>query len=298
MQYEVFYTVATQLSFSKAAEILCISQPAVSKQVKKLEGNLGVALFERKGSQIALTSSGEQLLNHLQKARVLQAEIFADVEIIKDQLKARGELKVGASTTLSLYVLPKILSSFRRNMPNIRILLVNRNSENVLKALINNEIDLAITEAHHDINAVQFERFMEDEIIPVCSSHSHLADTTIDIGQIKNLPLVMRERGSGTLSVLNREFEKIKIKPNDLNITARLGGTEALKNYLVQDTAVGFLSRLAVIKELESKELKEVNIRSFTVKRSFDFVMRKGDEPLGIVKAFIKEAKSHYNHLL
>jgi len=293
--YEVFFEVASHLSFSKAAEALYISQPAVSKQVKKLESELGIALFERQGNIIKLTSSGENLLNYLRKAKTIQKQIQSDIEIIKNQQTAKGELKIGASTTISLYVMPKVLSSFRRKFPDVKLLLVNRNSENILKALLDQEIDIAIIEAHYKINAVHFLPFMHDEIIPVCSRHSPYGKSDVTLKNLKDLPISLRERGSGTHAVLKKNLEDHKLKMGDLNITARLGGTEALKNYLVEDNSIGFLSRLAVEKELQSGSLQEVRIKFLKINRKFEFVMRKGEEIAGITKEFIKEAKSIYN---
>jgi DNA-binding transcriptional LysR family regulator len=293
--YKVFIEVASHLSFSKAAEVLFISQPAVSKHVKKLESEVGLPLFERKGNTISLTTSGQKLLEYLHQAKKIQSQIESDVQIIKDQFKARGELRIGASTTLSLYVLPKILSAFHKNFPNVQLLLINRNSENILDALVNKEIDLAIIESHHKINAVQYQMFMHDEIIPVCASHSPYAEKPIELEQLKNFPVAIRERGSGTLALLSKELAKHHIKHRELNVIARLGGTEALKNFLLEDVAIGFLSRLAVKQELSNGSLREVNIKSFKVVRTFNFLQRKGEGNTGIVKSFIKAAKSYYN---
>jgi len=295
VHYKVFFEVASHLSFSKAAETLYVSQPAVTKQVKKLEGEMGVPLFERRGNVIRLTSSGAKLLTYLRKARIIEKQIESDLEIIKDQIHSRGELRVGSSTTISLYVLPKILSSFRKKFPNVKILQLNRNSESIVQALIYNEIDLAIIEAHHKINAVHFQPFMQDEIIPVCSSHSPFAETEISLDELRNVEIALREMGSGTLAILIKKLESKKIKLGELNIVARLGGTEALKNYLVEDVAIGLLSRLAIKNELERGTLREVNIKSLKIDRKFNFVMRKGEESAGIVKSFIKDAKRHYN---
>jgi DNA-binding transcriptional LysR family regulator len=289
--YKVFTEVATNLSFSKAASALFISQPAVSKHIKKLEAEIGLPLFIRKGNTIGLTSSGDKLLEYLHKAKIIQGQIESDIQIIKSQLKARGELNIGTSTTLSLYVLPKILSLFHKKYPNISILLVNRNSENVLKALLNKEIDIAIIEDHHKINSVQYQHFMDDEIIPVCAKHSPYGESEITAAELKNIPIVIRERGSGTLAVLTKKLESQHIKLGKLNIIARLGGTEALKKFLLEDIAIGFLSRLAVKTELDNGLLREVKIKSIKIERSFNFLMRKGEQSTGIVKSFIKEAK-------
>ena len=293
--YRVFMEVAGHLSFSKAAETLFISQPAISKHIKKLEEEIGLALFERKGNTISLTPPGAKLLEYMHQAKSLEQQIESDVQIIKDQFKARGELKIGASTTISLYVLPKILSQFHRKFANVQLLLLNRNSENILQALVSKEIDLAIIEAHHKINAVRYQPFMNDEIIPVCASHSPYAVRPLDLEQLRSIPIAIRERGSGTLAVFAQELEKHNIKLGSLNIIARLGGTEALKNFLLEDKAIGFLSRLAVKKELASGSLREVSINSLKITRTFNFLLRKGAESTGIIKSFIKEASSDYN---
>ncbi|MBO3699473.1 LysR substrate-binding domain-containing protein [Roseivirga sp. E12] len=293
--YETFYEVACHLSFSKAADVMCVSQPAVSKQVKKLEGELGVRLFERQGNTIRLSPPGEKLLTQLRQARQIEKQIESDIDIVKTQQEARGELRIGASTTLSLYVLPKVLSSFRRKWPQTKITLINRNTENVLKSLVKEEIDLAIVEDKHESNALHYDFFMADTIIPVCSNHSPFAGQKIRLDELMSVPLVIREVGSGTLSAWSRKLNELKVKIGNLNIVARLGGTEALKNFLVEDTAIGFLSPWAIKRELEMGLLKEVDIPDLNVQRSFNFVIRTGETPAGTTKAFVSEAKLIYN---
>ena len=298
LRYEAFFAVAAHLSFSKAAEALFITQPAVSKQVKVLESEIGIPLFQRTGNSISLTSSGEKLFQYLKKAKIIQRQIESDVEIIKNNLTARGELKIGASTTISLYVMPKILSSFHKKFPNVKILLINRNSENIVKALMDQEIDLAIIETHFQINTVHFESFMHDEIIPICAKSSPYAQAEIELEDLKKIPIALRERGSGSLVVLKKALEAKQIKIVDLDVIARLGGTEALKNYLIEGDAVGFLSRLSVKKEIDNGELREVKVKGLQIHRKFNFVVRKGEDSNGLIKAIMKEAKSLYNSKL
>jgi DNA-binding transcriptional LysR family regulator len=294
-RYKVFIEVASHLSFSKAAEVLFISQPAISKHIKKLEVEIGLPLFERQGITIKLTPPGKKLFEYLHQAKKIEGQIESDVQIIKDQFKAKGDLKIGASTTLSLYVLPKILSAFHKKFPNVQLLLLNRNSEHILEALVKKDIDLAIIESHHRINAVQYQPFMHDEIIPVCANHSPYASEAITLEQLRSTPLAIRERGSGTLAVLSKELERHHTRLKDLNVIARMGGTEALKNFLLEDNAIGFLSRLAVKKELKTGTLKEVSIDSLQITRNFNFLQRKGEESTGLIRSFIKEAQSYYN---
>jgi len=293
--YEVFYTVASHLSFSRAADILFISQPAVSKQIKKLEALIEVPLFERKGNMVSLTPQGEKMLTYLREAKLIQKRMESDMEIIKSQLAAKGELKIGASTTLSLYVLPKVLSSFRKKWPMIKITLVNRNTENVLKALKAHEIDLAVVEDKQESNGIFYEFFMNDKIIPVCSSSSPYAGREISIEDLRHIPLAMREVGSGTLSAWSKTMSRLDVKTSELNIKVRLGGTEVLKNFLIEDDAIGFLSPLAIKREIALGLLKEVIIPDLTIERSFNFVTRTGETQTDTTRAFIKEAKKMYN---
>ena len=293
--FKTFFQVASNLSFSKAAEHLYISQPAVSKNIKKLETELGVALFERRGSNITLTLAGEKLLEYLRRAHLIEKEIYTDIEIIKDEIHARGELKVGASTTISLYVLPRVLSAFHKKFPKIKILLINRNSENVLKSLSNHEIDLAIVEGGNTLNSLDYHPFISDDIIPVCSHQSPYGLKKLNVSELTEIPLVMREHGSGTRSVLADALDSIGVKMNELNVIARLGGTEVMKNYLLEDVAIGFLSRRAVEKELKFKQLREVKIKNLQITRPFTFAVRKGEEVSGMLKELVKTAESIYN---
>lgn len=294
-RYEVFYAVAANLSFSKAAALLFTSQPAVSKQIKQLEHETGVALFLRQGNSVQLTAAGHKLYDSLKKAKPIQREIQSDFATIKSQFETKGELKIGASTTISLYVMPKILASLHKKLPLVKVLLMNRNSERILRALIDQEIDIACIESSHKLNAVQYQFFMKDEIIPVCASQSPFVSNEIALDKLSSLPIVLREQGSGTLDVLTKAFKNQNIKITDLNVIARLGGTEALKNYLIAGEAIGFLPRRSVKTQLDSGELKEIKIPNFTVQREFNFVIRKGEDSIGLIRQFIKESKLVYN---
>ncbi|MDN5211227.1 LysR substrate-binding domain-containing protein [Fulvivirgaceae bacterium BMA12] len=293
--YEVFFEVASCQSFSKASRKLYLTQPAVSKHVKKLEHELGISLFIRQGNTISLTQAGKKLYESLHQAKIIQNSIKFDLGVIKKLEEARGTLSLGSSTTLSLYMLPKIISLVHKKYPNIQIQLLNRNTENVLKALLNKEIDLGVIEGEHKISAVSYQYFTDDEVIAVCSVHSPFAGKTIDLQDLRQIPLALREQGSGTLSALYEALEKKGLKPKELNVNIKIGGTEALKNFLKEDVCLGFLPRRSVSLELENKTMKEVEIEGLTIHRKFYFIMRQGEEQAGIIREFIKTARLHYN---
>jgi DNA-binding transcriptional LysR family regulator len=297
--HEVFYQVASQLSFSKAADTLFISQPAISRHIKSLEQQYHISLFERKGNSITLTEEGALLLEHVKKAKELQRQMEFDVTAFAGQQQAKGSLVIGASTTVALYVIPKILSAFHQKYPHIKLRLVNRNSENILKALLDHEIDFGIMEGKNKISSARYQFFMSDEVIPVCSAKSGLAkQKKIQLTALKDTPVALRERGSGTLTAVLDALDKHKISMNELKAGITLGGTEALKNFLLNDTCLGFLPLRSVAKQLKTGELVRLSIPGLHITRDFFFVQRQGAEHDKINNLFIKFALQHYNKKL
>ena len=296
--YEVFFEVANCLSFSKASKKLYLTQPAVSKHVKKLEHELGISLFVRQGNTIALTQAGKKLQEYLHQAKIIQNGIEFDLRVIKKLEEARGTLNVGSSTTISLYILPKIISLVHKKYPNVQIHLLNRNAENVLKALLHKEIDLGVIEGPQKISAVSYQYFTDDEVIAVCSVHSPFASRRLVLDDLKYIPLALREQGSGTLAALHHALKEKGMKTKELNVKVKIGGTEALKNFLKEDVCLGFLPRRSVMSELENKTMKEVEIEGLSISRKFYFIMRQGEGKGGIIREFIKTAKFHYNQKL
>lgn len=297
--HTVFFEVARNLSFSKAAASLFISQPAISKHIKNLEQQYNSNLFERKGNSILLTREGEILYDHVSKVISIRRKLEFEISVVKDKQLAKGSLVVGASTTVALYVMPGILSAFHKTYPHISLRLVNRNSENILKALMEQEIDLGIIEGKNKITSVSYKFFLKDEVVPVCSAKSQLAKKRkIDVQELKSMDVALRERGSGTLAAVTAALLKHQIRISDLGNRVILGGTEALKNFLLDDTCIGFLPLRSVAKQLQSKELVRLNIPGLDISREFYFVQRQGNENDKMNKLFIKMALAHYNQML
>lgn len=288
--HQVFLAVAANLSFSKAAQVLLITQPAVSKHIKGLEDQYKVPLFERKGASILLTPPGKVLYDHLLKASEIQRKIAYDLSTISNTSSASGHLRLGASTTIALYILPSILSNFQREFENIDIQLVNRNSEYILNALLNHEVDVGIIEVENKLTTVSYQHFMSDEVIPVCSSKSPLAGKKLTVEKLTKIPLALRERGSGTLDALLQALSEHGVRSSDLNIKIRLGGTEALKNFLRADTCLGFMPKPSIVRELAEGELVEVPVEGLHIKRDFFFIRRKGTDDDGLTSSFIQFA--------
>jgi DNA-binding transcriptional LysR family regulator len=299
VRYEVFMEVVNHLSFSRAGEVLFMSQPAISKHIKALEEKYGTSLFHRKGNVVHLSEAGKLLYNHLLQVKKIQNQLEFELSTLNDPLKAKGQLKLGASTTVALYILPRILSAFHQKYPDVRISLLNRNTDSIVSALVAQEIDLGIVEARTKTPAIQYHPFMSDEVVAVCSAKSPLAQKrSLAVEELKNIPVALREQGSGTLTALKQALGKHRVKLSDLNVGIRLAGTEALKNFLKEDECLGFLPRRALLRELRDGDLVLMEIAGLHIRREFFFIQRHGADQGGLNKAFISFAKASYNKLL
>lgn len=295
-KHKVFLEVAQLRSFTKASQSLYISQPAVSKNIKQLEEDYKTSLFERKGNTIELTRTGEILMEALLRAVAIGIKAEFDISTYRNQFSAKGELKLGASTTVALYIIPPVMSGFHRKYPHVKISLLNRNSENVIKALLDHEIDLGIVEGKHKQSIVTSQLLLTDEVIPVCSSRSYLVKkVNLKLEEVKRHPIALRERGSGTLAALKHSLARCGIKLSDLTTSVSLGGTEALKNFILADDCIGFLPMRSVDKELKSGSLVRLSFEGLSIHRQFYLIQRHGDKSDGLSSAFIKFAKTHYN---
>lgn len=291
LSHLVFLEVASNLSFSKAAKKLYISQSAVSRHIQMLEGQYNCALFERNGHSISLTKLGAKILAYLIDANEIQRKIQFEVSATRGTAEATGSLKIGASTTVSLYILPETLSAFHKTVPKVDIQVVNRNTENIIAALLQKQIDVGIVEIENKINLMNYEYYTSDKVIAVCSSRSALANKkSLTIDELQKTDVVLREMGSGTLSAITRELSKHGVPVSELCSRIRLGGTEALKNYIIADLTLGFLPQRAVNKEIQRGELVEIAIEGMEIKRDFFFITRRG-ENFELIKRFIRFAK-------
>jgi DNA-binding transcriptional LysR family regulator len=299
LKHIAFMAVAKEMSFTKASKTLFISQPAISKHIKDLEGHYQCRLFERSANGIMLTAAGKILYQHLLVAESLERKMMLDVGAAAASNQLAGELKLGACTTVALYIIPPVLSAFRKKNPLIKISLLNRNSETVLRALLEHEIDLGIIEGKHKMPKVSCRHFFTDEVIPVCASHSSFAKKKqLSLDNLKALPIALREKGSGTLAALAQALQKKGIPLSQLNICMRLSGTEALKNFILADGCIGFLPKKAVAKELQNGDLTKLSMTGLAIARQFWFIHRQGDGHGGLLNGFVKLALDYYNKKL
>lgn len=271
----VFLTVVENLSFSKAAEELFISQPAVTNHIKELENKLNVSLFDRVGNKIHLTKAGKLAYNHLKKIRQLYRELEFDLEMLNETYK--GTLRIGASSTISQYLIPKVIAAFYKRYPEIELYLLNGNSFEMELKLLENEIDLALVENESSQSGIHYIDFLDDEIIIVAGCKTlYSKRKLISLADLQQIPIILREKGSGTLQVIQNSLLKQNIILDKLNIFIHLGSTETIKNFLCNFDGIAFVSDKAIVKELQLKEIQQINIKNFTINRKFRIALRQG----------------------
>lgn len=272
----VFESVANNKSFTRAAEELHISQPAISKHIQELESQYQVCLFTRTaGANVQITPEGEMLLQHAH--RILDA--YRQMEYEMNLLTARfsGELRIGASTTILQYVLPPILASFLKKFPDVKLSVISGNSLQIEKALLAQKIDLGLVEGIGKQPNIKYSLFLKDELVAITSVKSNLARfSEIDIAQLRRLPLVVRENGSGTLAVIKAELQRNKLQLSDMSVIMQLGSTESIKLFLDNTDSLGIVSIRSVSKDIYTGRFKVIDIKKMEFLREFQFIELQG----------------------
>lgn len=272
---KVFCSVAHNLSFTKASKELYVSQPAISKHIQELETEYSTRLFERMGTHITLTPEGELLLSHAEKILKQYKQLDFEMNLLSQQ--HIGELRLGASTTIAQYVLPAYLATFQQKFKQIKLSLINGNTRDIEKALEEHRIDLGLIEGCSRQNYLHYTPFMRDELVCITSTRSRLAQyDEITVEELSQLPLVIRESGSGSLEVLEKALALHQLKLAQLNIIMQMGTTEGIKRFLYNTDSVGVVSIQAVSSDIAEGRLKVIDISDFNCEREFCFVQNAG----------------------
>ena len=288
---KVFESVARNLSFTKSSRELFISQPAITKHIQELESQYRTRLFERMGNRISLTESGRLMLEHAQHILDEYAKLDYEMNLLHDE--HRGTLRLGASTTIAQYVLPPLLARFVEKFPQVSLSLLNGNSEEVERALQEHRIDLGLVEGNIRQTNLKYTPFLKDELVAVVNARSKWKDREeISLDELCAIPLVLRERGSGTLDVLVSALAEHNIRLSDLNVEMYLGSTESIKLYIRNSNAMGIVSIRSISEEVFSGQFKVLDIPALEMNREFDYVELHGDEG-GMAKLFMDFADRH-----
>lgn len=263
----VFNSVAKTLNMSRSAKELHITQPAVTQTIKDIESKFSTKLFVKKGRNIYLTQEGRDFYLYTQRVVNLLKDAQMCLESFKDL--NRGLVRVGASTTIGNYLLPELIKTFNDKYKNIKIITFIGNTRDIIKKLELYDIDLGLIEGlpQSDEGNIKATKFMEDELVFICSSKHPLGERqNISIKEIEHESFISRERGSGTRQIIETELGKMGIH---LNVLYEFNNSEAIKNAVLNNLGISVLSKLIVKKEIGSGAIKRINIKDFKISRWF-----------------------------
>ena len=274
-QLRAFVAVVEHGSFSEAARVMGLSQPAVTMQIQGLEADLGATLLERRYRRVEMTEAGRALLPY---ARVVLGQLEAAREEIEHMTGAvGGHMVLAASTTPGQYVLPRLLGSFLRANPEAGVSLRVYDTAEVVEKVESGEAHLGMTGAQIAGTRVVFEPVGKDSLILVCPSDSHLLDIKdLTIEDVAEEQFIIREEGSGTRMIFEEALRSGGIEPTELRVVLELGTSEAIVNAVEGGIGVGVVSEWVAEKALKLGTVARIDVPHFPVERPFYTVTPHG----------------------
>ncbi|ABK42974.1 transcriptional regulator, LysR family [Magnetococcus marinus MC-1] len=293
----VFYAVAKHLSFTRAAEELYLTQPAVTFQIRQLEEHFDTRLFDRHHNRISLTEAGLEVYSYAE--RIL--DLYRETEKAVSELTGvtRGVVKVGASTTIGEYLLPRILSDYRDQFNDVQIRLSIDNTRTVVRKLEDATIDVGMIEGPVKNKNIARDGCLDDELVVILPPNHPLCDLDeIPVKELKAYPFVSREEGSGTRQVVHDHLLHAGLPYDQLDIVLELGSTEAVKGSVEGGIGIGIVSSASLIKELKLGILVAKRVQGMRITRTINFIHQKQKFRSKAVEAFINFAKDHCKHMV
>ena len=269
----VFITVADKKNFSKAAKALSLTQPAVSFQIQTLEQYYQTMLFDRVNRHVKLTAAGELLLDYAVHMNNLQAELERNMQQLTGHVK--GELLIGASTTIGEYILPYVVGSFKQDYPDVNVTIQIMNTKDIGAAVANKTFDLGIIEGPLDqLETMDTHKFLEDELVlAMPADHPLAAKSSITLEELKSLPYITREPGSGSRLIFEQALIDADFDIEDLNIVMELGSTTSIKSAIMGGLGISTISKWAIQDLVKTGKVVALSIEGLTLTRNFNIIL-------------------------
>jgi DNA-binding transcriptional LysR family regulator len=279
----LFAAVAAEGSFSRAAEVLHVSQPAVSRGVREFEAQLGTRLLERGAGGVSLTAEGAALMRHA--GALFAAERAAEEDVAAWRGLARGSLTVGASTTIATWFLPPLLAAFQAAHPAIELRLRIANTAAIAEALLARELEVALVEGPVDQPGIQGQPWREDRMVLIAGAPHPLARAggVLDPASLAPERIILRERGSGTRDVADAALAALGVSPA---ATLEVGSTEMIVQVVAAGLGVAIVSLAAARDQMALGRLVALRVRGLAVSRQLTRLSLPGRQPSAAAVAF------------
>jgi DNA-binding transcriptional LysR family regulator len=290
---KIFHTVARLLNFTKAAEELHMTQPAVTFQIRQLEEQFNTRLFDRTHNKVSLTDVGDKVFQYADRILQMYDEMTRSITDMTGEVS--GGVSVGASTTIAEYMLPLLIGEFKVKHPDVRISLKESNTEGIVSMVESNAIDMGLVEGSVNNKNLVVEKCKMDQLVVIVPNEHVLASASdIHVRDLVSHPFISREHGSGTQEVIAKYIEEYG-DHDLLNIGFELSSPEAIKGAVEAGMGISIVSRATILKELRLKTLTAVNLspkleRPFSfVRQRYRFKSRAADEFLAFAQDFCKK---------
>ncbi len=295
---KVFCTVAETKSFSKTSEIIHLTQPAVSLQIQALEEKYETTLFDRSSSTVTLTPAGEILYKYAKD--ILSLYNSAEKAISRQTGLVKGSLTVGAGSNIGNYILPTLITEFRRTHPKSKVYLIVSNSRRVTELLTAGNIHLGLVEGDVSRQKMIVKRLLTDELVLIAPPQHHWAKKReVSVSDLSKEPFIVREPGSATRQMIEKFLGRHGITLHDLRISAILGSTEAIKDAVENGLGISIVSRWAARKESKYGTLSLLNLKEEKMTRDFSLIMHKNTVSSNSLEEFVSFLKAYpYDRLL
>ena len=292
---QVFHVVAGVLSFTRAAEILHMTQPAVTHQIRQLEEELNARLFDRSNNRISLTVAGEQVMQYAQQIIGLYGEMSESVKALTGD--RAGLITIGASTTIAEYMLPGLLGDFRQHFPEVQIRLRVANTDAIVALVADNTIDLGVVEGEVENQLLRVERCQQDEMQLIVPLGHPLAELpSVEPLVLTAYPFIHREDGSGTRQVVEKYLSEHGVDEHALNRPFELGSTEAIKSAVQAGMGITIVSGATVSRELALGQLVARPLNP-PLLRPFYFVRQRQKFRTHLMDELFQFARQYLEHL-
>lgn len=281
-----FLTVCEYMNFTKAAEILCITQPAVSQHIRYLEKTYDTKLFQYEGKKISLTKSGEII--YQTAITMKHDEEFLKEKIAEEKLGITN-LKFGATLTIGEFILPSKLHNYLNKNNNINITMIVENTKELLYKLEHGEIDFALVEGYFIKSEYDYVVYSKENYICVAGKNYKFKNEPHVLEDLLKETLIVREKGSGTRDIFEKNLERQNLTLNDFNKVVEIGNINAIKHLVENNNGITSLYEIAVKDELERGTLKKIEINDLQKNHDFYFIWRKNSAFENLYRELVDE---------
>lgn len=270
---ETFLTVCHHMNYTRAAEELHITQPAVSQQIHYLEKYYQAKLFSQKGRNIELTTQGKILLH---VAETMQNDEARLLEKIRDSKKENASVIFGATMTIAEFALAEKLNSFLKAHPEFEMHMIMGNTAELISRLRSGEIHFAIVEGYFNKSDFECMLFKKEAYIPVCAKKHKFKKEPLTLSDLLEEEVLIREKGSGTRDILEKNLSVHNLSVQSFKRTIEIGSMQTLVQLLRMDNGISFMYKAAVEQDISKGIIKEINLTDFNLSHDFTFIWNKG----------------------